>query len=234
MRISIAFAEKKFDEFNRLIFGGRLPRVAIELCAVKSFFGDCVCRKRRVALGLVECYDYRLRFNIRADLPERDLEDVIIHEMIHYYIGVNNLRDTSAHGPLFRSLMNKINERFGRHVTVSRKIAEADKEQFLQAKREWRIVVLLSFENGKTGVKVLPRVLQSILNYYNMGHKNAKIREMKFFMSDDVYFGKFPKSSAFNCCFADRGEVMEHLAGATPVVCDGRSVVLNGRRYVVR
>ncbi|MGN1236467.1 MAG: SprT-like domain-containing protein, partial [Bacteroidaceae bacterium] len=137
MIISVAFAEKKFDEFNRLIFGGGLPRVPIELCDVKSFFGECVCRKRRVSLGRIECYDYRLRFNRRADLPERDLEDVIIHEMIHYYIGINNLRDTSAHGPLFRSLMNKINERFGRHVTVSRKIAEADKEHFLKVKREW-------------------------------------------------------------------------------------------------
>ena len=45
--------------------------------------------------------------NTRVDLPEREVEDTIIYEMIHYHIGYNWLEDASAHGPLFLSIMNE-------------------------------------------------------------------------------------------------------------------------------
>ena len=78
-------------------------------------------RKRLAELEKEEHYDFRLRINTRIDLPEEEIEDTIIHEMIHYFIEVNKMEDSSAHGPLFLHMMNTINEKFGRHLTVSRK-----------------------------------------------------------------------------------------------------------------
>lgn len=54
-----------------------------------------------------------------ADLPEELVEDTILHEMIHYYIAFNQWRDTSTHGQLFRREMKRINEKGGRHISIS-------------------------------------------------------------------------------------------------------------------
>ena len=62
-------------------------------------------------------------------MDERLLEDTIIHEMIHYHILSNQLQDTSAHGKLFRKMMDDINARFGRNVTISHKPTEEEREK---------------------------------------------------------------------------------------------------------
>ena len=121
MKATIPYVEKKFEEFNQLIFDGKLPKLPIELSDAKSFLGLCVYKKRRTLLGKVVCYDFKLRINTRIDLDEAEVEDIIIHEMIHYYIGYNGIVDSSAHGRVFRQLMMEINERYGRHIRVSHK-----------------------------------------------------------------------------------------------------------------
>ena len=40
-------------------------------------------------------------------------------QLIHYSIAYTGLKDTSPHGVIFRSMMEKVNRRFGRHITVS-------------------------------------------------------------------------------------------------------------------
>lgn len=65
-----------------------------------------------------------LRINTRFDLPEDLLQDTILHEMIHYYIAVNHLRDTSTHGQLFRREMKRINEQGNRHITISYRLTK--------------------------------------------------------------------------------------------------------------
>jgi hypothetical protein len=91
MKATIPYVEKKFEEFNQLMFDGKLPKLPIELSDAKTFLGLCVYKKRRTILGRTECYDFKLRISTRIDLVEAEVEDIIIHEMIHYYIGYNNL-----------------------------------------------------------------------------------------------------------------------------------------------
>ena len=66
--------------------------------------------------------NFVLRINTRFDLPEELIQDTILHEMIHYYIAVNHLRDTSSHGRLFRQEMKRINNEANRHITISYKM----------------------------------------------------------------------------------------------------------------
>lgn len=158
------YVERKFDEFNRQIFAGKLPSLPIELSDAKTFLGVCVCKKRKRSDGSIEKYDFRLRINTRMDLPESEIEDTIIHEMIHYYIGVNQLNDSSAHGPLFLHLMHNINEKYHRHLSVSFKGNAEQNSQFADKRAHWHVVAKVIFADGRTGVKVLPRVLTGILN----------------------------------------------------------------------
>ena len=83
MKADRQYIEKKFEEFNRQMFAGKLPPIPIELSDAKTFLGQCVFKIRRTLFGKSEKYECRLRINTRIDLPEQDIEDTIIHEMIH-------------------------------------------------------------------------------------------------------------------------------------------------------
>jgi len=224
MKATIEYIEKKFDEYNRQMFGSKLPRIPVELSDAKTFLGQCVFKKRRKAFGKTERYDFRLRINTRADLPERVVEDTIIHEMIHYYIGYNQLEDASAHGPLFVGIMNEINRRFGRNLTVSHKSTVEQREQLQDKRSHYHVIAVVNFHDGRTGIKVLPRVLRSILHYYNNVLANKSIASIQLFMSNNVFFNRYPNSSALKVHFLEADEIGRQLQGAEKMLCDGKTI----------
>lgn len=228
MKATIPYVEKTFEEFNRLMFDGKLPMLPIELSDAKTFLGVCVYKKKRTLLGKMVCYDFKLRINTRIDLAEAEVEDIIIHEMIHYYIGLNGIKDTSAHGRVFKLMMNRINERFGRHIRISHKPTQEQKEQLYGTKKRWRVVALVVFKDGKTGVKVLPRIVPKIVNYYNMVGRESSVERIEMYMSDDTFFNRYPSSSALRVHYIDRAEAEKHLEGAQQWVCDGTRLFQKG------
>lgn len=119
MTVTLPFIENKFEEFNALVFGGKLPKPPIKLSKAKTYLGQCAFKRRRNWLGKTRFEDFRLRFSTRYDLSAEEVEDIILHEMIHYYIGVSQLKDTSAHGKIFRQMMADINRTHNRHITIS-------------------------------------------------------------------------------------------------------------------
>lgn len=117
---TIPYIRSRFDEFNARFFAGALPPVPIKLSNARTFLGKLTFTKRRKWLfGEWTYSNFVLRINTRFDLPEQLIEDTILHEMIHYYIAVNQLRDTSTHGRLFRQEMKRINVEGNRHITIS-------------------------------------------------------------------------------------------------------------------
>ena len=227
MKATIPYIEQKFEEFNRQMFGGRLPKIPVELSDAKTFLGQCVCKKRRRPFGQTELYDFRLRINARVDLPEQEVEDTIIHEMIHYYIGYNRLKDASAHGPLFLGIMNEINRKFGRHLTVSHRSTSEQREQLQDKRSHYHVIAVVSFHDGRTGIKVLPRVLRSILYYYNNVLANRDIASIQLYMSNNIYFNRYPNSSALKVHFMDVSEIDKQLEGAEKMACDGKMIKRN-------
>ncbi len=224
MEVTVPYIQKKFAEFNRQMFGGKLPMLPIRLSNAKTFMGQCSFKKRRNKFGKMEHYDFVLRINTRIELPEKELEDIIIHEMIHYYIGYRQLEDTSAHGQLFRTMMTDINRKFGRNISVSHRMTKEQTEQARSARQTWHVVALVKFHDGRSGVKVLPRIVERIAHYYHSVLAAKTIKSVDLFMSCDVFFNRFPCSSALNVCFHDEAEVLEHLKNAKRVECDGENV----------
>jgi len=219
MKATIPYVEKKFEEFNQLMFDGKLPKLPIELSDAKTFLGLCVYKKRRTILGRTECYDFKLRISTRIDLVEAEVEDIIIHEMIHYYIGYNNLKDSSAHGRVFRHIMNTINETFGRHIKISHKLTREEKEQLYDTKRRWRVVAYVTFNDGRTGIKVLPRIMPRIANYYNAVSRESSVESIELYMTNNPFFNRYPSSSAFRVHYIDKAEADKHLQGAEKMGC---------------
>lgn len=201
-----------------MMFGCTLPYIPIELSNARTYVGVCVYKKRRTLLLRTEHYDFRMRFSRRFDLPQEEIEDTIIHEMIHYYIAYNKIKDTSAHGKRFREIMNDINSRFNRHLTISHKLSKEEREGIIDQQLRWHVVALVQFHNGKTGIKVLPRNKIRIRHYRDCTSAHPDIKSVELFLLKDNYFNRYPISSALNVFFIDEATARKQLEGAKPLV----------------
>ena len=225
MRATIPHIEKKFEEFNQLCFAGKLPKLPIKLSDAKTFLGQVVYKKRDLPNGKKEKYDFCLRINTRIDLPDEIVEDTIIHEMIHYFIGVNQLEDTSTHGQLFVSLMNQINEKYDRHITISHNGTDEQKEEAIDKRPRWHVIAVVTLKDGRKGIKVLPRIIPRITGYYNQMKASSKVDDVKLYMCNNPYFNRYPNSAALNVYFLDQQEIDKELSEAEQLQCDGKNII---------
>ena len=215
MIATIPYIEAKFDEFNKLIFGGELPRIPIVLGSATRVVGAFSCKVRRNFWGKKEYFDLKLRFSKKFDLPGNELEDVIIHEMIHYYIHFKNLTDKSAHGPLFKNLMNQINKNFGRKISIRHKGAVKTNEQITDAKPRYRVVAVVTMKDSKTGIKVLPRIREKVHHYYKAVSTSPTVSKVELYITLDPFFGQYPCSSALRIHYIDHSTLQTQLQGST-------------------
>ena len=147
MRPQIHDIQNYFRWFNAEIFGSELPEIPIVLTRARGYMGKLTYRIHRRIFGRAKYADFGLRISIACDLPEEEYQDTVIHEMIHYYILLHGIRDTSAHGTYFRGMMADINRRHGRHVTVSHRLTGEDRAAMpVRAS----IVCLMHMRDGRT------------------------------------------------------------------------------------
>lgn len=154
MRATIQFLEERFNRFNRDIFLGRLPLPTMHISSARTFMGQF--KVQIVRKGLRRSETQHLTLSNRYDLPENTIEDILIHEMIHLLIHVEKIKDTSAHGNFFRRYMLEINERFGRHITVSHRCTREELQS--DTGKAHSIICLCTMKDGK---RLMCRVAQS-------------------------------------------------------------------------
>lgn len=226
MKATIPYVQSKFREFNQQFFNGTLPDLPIELSDAKGFIGVCKYKKRKKEDGSIELYDFRLSINTRIDLPEEEIEDTIIHEMIHYFIGLNRLEDSSSHGPMFRHLMKTINEKYGRHITISHKGTKEEAEQAIDKRAKWHVIAVVTYFGGRKGIKVLPRIIERILAY-NKGIGNVSgVENVEFYLSNDPFFNRFPNSASLNVYEVAQEELDLHIKDAKKLTVTGDKVLV--------
>ena len=191
---TVEYIQTRFDEYNLRYFEGSLPMLPIKLSHAKGFLGKVTFVRRKQGLfGGYRNENFVLRINVRMDLPETLIEDTILHEMIHYYIAVHQWRDTSTHGQLFRREMARINAD-GHHLTISHRLTDDQRAQAIIHKK--RAVAIVRFEDGKTGVKVVPNQETHIRRWQQMAMRRFPIRSIEWLQSDDDYYASFPSSMA--------------------------------------
>lgn len=130
MIVTLSYLKQAFTYYNRQLFEEKLPVPCLKLSRAKTRLGQMAC-KRKVSWGRVRFYDFTISISTAYDLPQNELDDVIIHEMIHYAIAYTGLQDSSAHGKIFRGMMSAINRKHGRHITITarrRLLAATQKE----------------------------------------------------------------------------------------------------------
>lgn len=227
MIATIPYIQHKFAAYNALYFDHSLPDIPIRLSNAKGFLGKLSYRKtRQGVLGKTKNTDFILRINTRIDLPEEVIEDTILHEMIHYYIGYHQLHDTSAHGTLFRQMMMRINQAGNRHITVSHRLTD---EQRIQAvgRERYRVVCVAHFRDGRIGIKVVPMQAHSILRFHNAVSAHFPIESISWHLTADMYFAEYPSSCALRLYLITDVKALEDaLRTSRTIQCDGKSVRL--------
>lgn len=207
------------------MFGGRLPEIPIRLSNAATYLGQCVSRVTTGADGVRRHTDFELRISTRLDLPRDTVDDTIIHEMIHYFIHYNGLQDTSAHGPIFRAIMQSINVNFGRNLSVSHKTTpEEHSSSQSVGHRRWHVIAVIYFidrTDGMVGIKVLPRTAERIAMYYHRVSSAPQVERVELYLHNDPFFDTYPASAALRYHNIPLADLTQHLADARPVKVNG-------------
>lgn len=98
MKPDTGWMKSQFVAFNRRYFQTRLPLPQFRVSNARTFLGNMRWREDRIRH---KYYDFKLTMSVYYDLEEKELQNVMLHEMIHYYIAYHHLKDTSPHGGSF-------------------------------------------------------------------------------------------------------------------------------------
>ena len=104
MRITLELIERRFDHWNDMLFNGDLPVPAFKISKKKRVFGSVYYNGKG---------SYYIEITSMFDLTLKEFDSVLVHEMIHYFIKYNRIKDTSAHGIIFTKIAQGFNDKFG-------------------------------------------------------------------------------------------------------------------------
>lgn len=211
MKPSIEFVSECFIRFNRQIFGGRLSVPVFELGNARNYLGKLCFVTEHMPDGRVRHNNIVMRFNRAIDLSRNELEDVVIHEMIHYHILVNGLRDTGPHGKLFKSMMQTINSRFGRNITVTHRLSIEQKEE-RDSQIRIHLVCKVMLDDGRCCVTVVARSCAGSLRQQIDMLPN--IRSTEWFVSRNPFFNRYPRSRTLKLYLSDDDTLNRELSDA--------------------
>ena len=62
---------------------------------------------REQIIFMSDCFDY----------PQKKFIEIMVHEMIHYYIAWNRIKDNNAHGKEFMKIANELKEKYDLNIT---------------------------------------------------------------------------------------------------------------------
>lgn len=214
MVFTIDFINECFDDFNERIFKNRLPRIPVKLSKSKSNLGMFCTKYKSMPDGSRVIVSKHFSFSTCYDLDRSKLEDVIIHEMIHYLISFEKAKDTAPHGKIFKALMNKINTNFGRNITISTRTLPGEKVTDRNREKKWHIIAVLKLSDGKYGIKVLPRYADKAIFYCESVLRSPQVNDVKLFLHNSPFFNCYPTSTALKMHFVDYEVLKRELTGA--------------------
>lgn len=213
MRPTLEYVQTKFDEFNKLYFEGRLQPVPIAISMARGRLG-CFSWRRDQA-GKLYC---SLRISARFDLSENHLENIIIHEMIHYYLLASNADDKVPHGPNFQKIMAEINRKSGRNITISYKATETEHASGLISEPAY--ICVTNLEGGELGITVCAKTRVFSIN---RAFKEAPlVKKLNWYWSTSPWFGRFPRVRTPKIYPLSQEEFSREFVSATPCEVVGK------------
>lgn len=232
---TLSYLRRHFDIYNTQFFDSALP---VPRLAIGNAAGRLGCFSAPVIRGastpspshLSRCC---IRISARYDYPEPQLQDVIIHEMIHFHIWYHRLADSSPHGPVFRSLMHCINEVGGRHISVSTRIpsgnrAVTDFQTITKAPRRnlpLRYICVTHLSDNRLGITIVPRT--RVFSTHLALHSHPAVLSLEWYITRDQSFDCFPSTRTAKIFLLSPALHSRLLAVGRQCICDGKTFRLS-------
>ena len=230
MQISIDWISSKYNQFNEEIFSklpsllplknttfGSLPLPNFRLTSAKTFLGQH--RKQISQTSRKEIHT--LSFSIyHTHLSEKEWEDVLIHEMIHYWQSFFKITDSTPHGKIFRFLMNEINRTFQRNITISVRSSksssfnESDVSFVVSSRIRIHNILTLKTLSGEQCVVFMQK--NKLFEWYDFLLNSGKYYDLHLYRTSDSIFNKFRHPSTLKIYICP--EIEEMLCNATSIV----------------
>lgn len=228
--IDLNYIASRFEYFNRLCFEGSLSTPPFRINRARKTLGKIVFKKQRTLTGR---WRYsQLEFVMSgvgvAGLPTEEVDDIILHEMIHYYILSNQMQDTSAHGALFRREMQRINKQYARHITISRKEDRISEECEISHERQ-SLVAVIHFRDGILGVMTVAQT--RLFQLWDFLDNAPSVAFADWYVSQNPFFGRMPRRTTPRYCVVEAETLekelqnaarLERVGGTIRKVADGR------------
>ncbi len=211
------YIEKKFDEYNRSMFDGKLKPLPVRLSNARTFLGAVRYRKKRSLTGRWHYSDFQFFISTKVDQPEKTVEDTIIHEMIHYWIFSSQMQDNAPHGDLFKSKMQEINARFNRNITISHRKTKEEMEN--DKERRQHLVCISQLTGGRTGITLACK--SSIFTLWDRFTKHPEVENCQWYVSADPFFNRFPRSRTLKIYRISPTDLKQHSKDFRPLVREG-------------
>lgn len=187
MIITEEYLDKAFDKYNIKMFDNKLPRPRLRLAKSKTKLGRMQCRQ--TWMGKWWTKDYTIYVSTYYDMSSTQFDDILIHEMIHYAISYLGLVDTSAHGTVFKAMMETINRKFRRNITVTMK-TEGLVPRNAMGRKDYLVLGVTT----KNGSHFLSSVNPSAVKKIETQLQTAtEIKSYDWFSSKDDFFQNMPR-----------------------------------------
>ena len=193
MKITIEYLTGEFQRFNRDYFENGLPLPRLVLSRSKTRLGSFACQRKLTWKGY-RLSHFTIRISTYYNMSERQVQNILLHEMIHYSIAYRGLKDSSAHGIVFRGMMEVLNHKHGWEITVTQntkgwELSEQARQRVNRRPKAW-LVLAMRTSNGRCFLSVVNPKFQQRLE--TQIKRVPDIVFHQWFQSDDEYFADFP------------------------------------------
>ncbi len=219
MIVTVAWMAAHFDRFNAEYFDARLPRPEFVLSRARTRLGQMSC-KRSVRWGRVHLYDFRIAMTTYYDMTERQAQNVLLHEMIHYVITYTGLKDTSPHGLVFRGMADNLNRKYGWNIQTATstrgwKVSGAVRQRQQSAVRRPVLVLAVCMADGKHYLsRVNPHYVRSITARLRSA---SEVSSYRWYTTEDTFFDSYPEVRSLRGRRISRSDFERLAAILTPV-----------------
>ena len=176
----------------------KFKSVEIVLRKQSKFYDGMFCRtfirsntRLKMTSGINGCYYDRICiYQNKPEYTTREIDDTLVHEMIHQYIFQNDLPDTSTHGRLFKDFMQRINEAFPQEL----KISIYDEAPILKGPgTKTHKLILLWMKDGECYCcKINPSKVPLFVKLIEKNQIAWKLKGYLLCESNDMYFDDIP------------------------------------------
>ena len=104
---------ENFRKYNKMYFDGVLPLPKFEVMhtyRISGYFIYDPVKKGRIRKKKIYMTD-------NFDFTEEMYRNILVHEMIHYFIAYNKIKDNDDHGTEFMKIAEKLNREHGLSIT---------------------------------------------------------------------------------------------------------------------